>query len=171
MQLLEFRFPCISLSSPPERRLLGDCTHFSCKRTVLTKWWARTHFLPWRAGRNRVTQTKPAHLDALNPRFLLSLVIPIFIDQPIAWQPQDRVGCWGRWVDKEYLQSFRAQTQPRALYCCTILPSPLYRWRNWSRFLSVQWRLRNIYLHDGKPVYGTAPPPTLSTFSLAGFLF
>lgn len=94
---------------------------FSCKRTVLTKWWARTHFLPWRAGK-KLGWLKPSwvHLDALNPRFLLSLVIiPIFIDRPIAWQPQDRVGCGGRWVDKEYLQSFRAQNPSS----CTVAPS------------------------------------------------
>lgn len=111
-------------SSPPEQRPLGDCTKLSFKRTVLTKWWARTCFLSWRAGKKLGwLKSRRVHLDTLNPRLLFSLVLnSIFRDQPIAWAAPGRGELGVRWVNKGYLQSFR----PQNLSFFFFFPLPLH---------------------------------------------
>lgn len=137
---------------------------------VLTKWWARTCFLLKSWKEIRVTQTEtsaPGYLESM------SLVqIGYYSNSPARCigSPRTRLLWGGEWT-RDIWKALGRWTWGVCFFFnhCTILPSPLYRWRNWSWFLSVQWRLRNFYLgHPWKACVWEILP---SCPSLAGFLF
>lgn len=112
-------------SSPPEQRPLGDCTKLSFKRTVLTKWWARTCFLSWRAGKklgwpNRDEYTWiPWIQDSCSVWFLFQFSQT----SPLHGQPQDEES-WGlgEWI-RDICKALGLKTWAFFFFSFTIAPS------------------------------------------------
>lgn len=133
MQLLGSRASCISPVLLRSGGLLEMAQDFGFKKTVLTKWWARTCFLSWRAGKRlRRLQIETGTLGYLESQSPVQwLTVQFSQTSPLHRQPQDE----GSWDSGQGISAILQGSKPELFSHYTILPSPLQIQGNGAWFL------------------------------------